>query len=133
MTTEEFDRWEEIRFYYLCLHLYQIRHNMMDLMYSIETISQIGDIKIQRIKALAGTLLSDIGNTPVKDEVLYLAYLAKADAKIIKQFFGFTYRQMNYHANSCGTPYYYPKLNPSDNQAIKDFMKIVDLFKGGIL
>ena len=133
MKENEFNRWEEIRFYYLCLHLYQIRHNMMDLMYAIETIAQIGDIKTQRIKALAGSLLSDIGNTPLKDEVLYLAYHAKADTKTIKRFFGYSYRQMNYHANSCDDPYYYPKLNTSDNQAIKDFMRIVDLFKGGIL
>lgn len=133
MLQTESDRWEEIRFYYFCLHMYHIRNNMMDLMYAIETISQIGDISVQRIKAIAGSTISEIGNTPTKDEILYLASVNKASPKDIKRVFGFTYRQMNYNVNAHIEQYYTPRNNPKDLTTIKQFMKIVDQFKGGII
>ena len=134
MTPNENKRWQEIRFYYLCLHVYQLRHDLMDLMYAIEAISQMGDVKLQRIKAIAGALISEISNTPHKEEILYLAHQAKLSPKILKSFFGFSYRQMNYQTNSCtDSPHFVPKLNTEDNTQICKFMTIVDQFKGGIL
>jgi hypothetical protein len=134
MNPNENKRWQEIRFYYMCLHIYQMRHDLMDLMYAIETISQMGDIKLQRIKALAGNLISEIGNTPHKEEILYLAYKAKVSPKLLKSFFGFSYRQMNYQANSCNEPpHFVHRLSETDNKEICNFMNIVDQFKGGIL
>lgn len=133
MTQNEEDRWEEIRFYYFCLHMYQIRSNMMDLMYAIETISQIGTFPVQKVKSIAGSIISEIVNTPGKDEILYLASKAKVAPKDIKRFFGYSYRQMNYTANTAEDPHYYPRSSPQDVKIIKSFMQIVDQFKGGII
>lgn len=133
MTKEENQRWQEIRFYYMCLHIYQLRHDMMDVIYAIETISQMGTIQTQRVKALAGILISDIANTPHKEELLYLASQAKINPKDIKRVFGFTYRQMHYQAGLEEQNLFKPRLHPEDNQILQDFMKIVDKFKGGII
>lgn len=133
MTKDEQDRWTEIRFYYFCLHTYQIRFNMMDLMYAIETMSQLDNLKVQRLKAASGRLIGDISQTPLKEEVLYLATLAKVSPKEIKKAFGYTARQMRYYANSNNTFYCYPRSTPEDMAAIRQFMTIADNFKGGII
>ena len=133
MTQDEKDRWTEIRFYFFCLHTYQIRYNMMDLMYAIETMSQLDNLKVQRLKAASGRLIGDISQTPLKEEVLYLATLAKVHPKEIKKAFGYTARQMRYYANSKSTFYCYPRASKEDIEAITQFMQIADKFKGGII
>ena len=133
MSQQEEDRWTEIRFYYFCLHLYRVRHNIMDLMYAIETMSQLGPVKVQRIKAASGRFIGDIFQTPIKEEVLYLANLAKANPKDIKRTFGYSARQMQYYAKEPHTMYCRPRSTPEDMEAIKQFMQIVDIFKGGIV
>lgn len=123
-------RWYEIRFFSLCQDLYHIRKSMVDVMYAIETISQISDINVKQIKVLAGKLTGDPYYQPTNIEICCLGkvngYSLSEIGKIIKK----SKRAVQYTIETYQNEYApYPRLAVSDDTEIYKFMQIVDMFK----
>ena len=87
--SEQRRRWAEIRFYYICLDIYHIRHNMIDVILTIEVISQIAETDFKTLKSVAGRMLGDPTYLPHRDEIVSLAFSMGLSKAKISKLFGF--------------------------------------------
>lgn len=71
--SEQTRRWSEIQFYYFCLNLYDIRHNMIDVILMIEVIAQIAQLNYPMLKHIAAQIIGNPNYIPNRDEVIVLA------------------------------------------------------------
>ena len=85
--SEHTRRWAEIRFYYICLDLYHIRHNMMDVILTIEVVSQIAETDFKLLKVIAGRMMGDPTYLPHRDEIVSLAFAMKMSKTDIHKLF----------------------------------------------
>lgn len=85
--SEQRRRWAEIRFYYICLDLYHIRHNMIDVILTIEVVSQIAETNFKLLKIIASRMMGDPTYLPHRDEVVSLAYAMKLPKTKISKLF----------------------------------------------
>lgn len=126
-------RWIEIKLYYFCLDIYHIRNELYDVSYAIETISQIGIFKIQRLKALSARMLSDITLTPALSEVVHLAYAHGLSLSQIASFVNKKSKNTIAEMLKKEPPNYIPIFNEKDSIEVAKFIKLLDIFqKAGI-
>lgn len=88
--SEQTRRWSEIQFYYICLDLYHIRHNMVDVVLIIEVVSQIAQLDFKTLKTIAGKMMGDPQYLPHRDEIVSLAYAMNLNKSKISKLFNIT-------------------------------------------
>lgn len=127
-------RWLEVRFYYFCLDIFHIRKDMMDVIYSIEAVSQIGKVDTKAIKLIAGKILGEPYYLPTQDELILLAHLNNIKTKQIADYVNKTQNHI-YKVIKAKLPKYapYPLLDVHEDEIIKEFLDLLQIFrKAGI-
>lgn len=123
-------RWAEIRFYYFCYDIYKIKKNMLDVVYVIEAISQIGTFKVSQIKTIAGKMLSDPYYMPVENEMIMAAYINEYSMSAIAKYLHKS-RQTIYDAiKRCENKFaFIPKCDIDEDEQLVKFLDLLDLLK----
>lgn len=127
-------RWLEVRFYYFCLDIFHIRKDMMDVIYSIEAVSQIGKVDTKAIKLIAGKILGEPYYLPTQDELILLAHLNNIPNQQIANYVNQS-RQAISNTIKRKLPNYapYPLLDVHEDEIIKEFLDLLQIFrKAGI-
>lgn len=123
-------RWAEIRFYYFCYDIYKINKNMLDVVYVVESISQIGEFKVSLIKNIAGKMLSDPYYMPVENEMIMAAY--KNDypmstlAKYLKKTRQYIYKVIKRDEEKFA---FIPKCEINEDEQLVKFLDLLELIK----
>lgn len=123
-------RWLEVQFYYFCLDIFHTRNNMLDVIYSIEAISQIGTINTKEIKLIAGKILGEPHYLPTQTELILLAYLHNVKPNKIADYINKS-RQYIHQTVQNKLPNYapYPLLDVHEDEIIKEFLDLLQIFK----
>ena len=128
--TDEKRCWAEIRFYILCYDIFQQRKDMMDVIYFIEAIAQLGTFKQQQVKNASGKLLSDPYYMPLRDEVIVHAVENGITQRVLAKRFKATQPQISRIYNKKKELYTSrPKLDIDEDNEIIKFLDLVDIFK----
>lgn len=123
-------RWVEIRFYYLCLDIYNSRHDMRDVILAIEALSQLGNIDTKIIKQISGRLLSDPYFMPEINELMYLAHLNGIKTTDIAEYTNKEKSNVCHQIKRIAERFTaHPILSVDEDLLIQDFMKLVDILK----
>lgn len=123
-------RWYEVKFYYFCFDLYHIRKNMLDVMYAIEALAQIGEFNIKDVKTLAGKLLSDPYYLPTRDELILLCALFGVPRKTIAEYVERSTSAVNtFIQNKKDTYSPYPRLSINEDEELGKIVKLIDIIK----
>lgn len=127
-------RWLEVRFYYLILELYHVRNNFMDAMAVISVVRQISEKDTKRLQELAATMTSDPYYLPSDEEFIILASMNGIKQKDIAEYMGKTQPAINYIIKQKSKKFVgYPRLGIKDDQEIKEFFELYEIFrKAGI-
>lgn len=123
-------RWYEVRFYYFCLDIYQHRHNILDIIYAIEAICQIGDVEVKDIKRLTTGMINDPYYKPNQIELVLLANMHGIKTKEIADYLGITKQAVNEYMRR-HKPDFYPTPRYSLNEDIifGKFLEQIDVIK----
>lgn len=123
-------RWAEIRFYYFCYDIYKINKNMLDVVYVVEAISQVGEFKISLIKNIAGKMLSDPYYMPVENEMIMAAYKNEYSmstlAKYLHKSRQYIYKVVNRDEEKFA---FIPKCEINEDAQIVKFLDLLDIIK----
>lgn len=124
-------RWNEVRFYHYCNELFQLRQNILDVVLAIEAVAQIGgNLDVARVKALAGSILSDPYYASSQEEFIVLAYMVGITQADIARHYG---KQRNSIARTIKAYkdklLIYPKLTDPDHRTIIEFFEHLEKFK----
>lgn len=127
-------RWLEIRFYYFCVDLYRIRHDMMDIIYLIDTIPRVEPYDESIVKNLSGKLFRDEHFVPIRNEVLILAILNGMSKQDAAEKFMLSRAQVHNIFNKERHLYsFLPKFTKHEDEQLYLFMEALDKFqKAGI-
>lgn len=123
-------RWLEVRFYYFCLDIFHIRKNMLDVVYSIEAVAQIGDVDLKQLKLISGKMLGEPHFLPTQNELILLAHMHKVKTKQIADYVNKSPNHI-YKIIQAKMPTYapYPLLSVHEDEVIKDFLELLDIFR----
>lgn len=123
-------RWAEIRFYYFCYDIYKIKKNMLDVVYVVEAISQIGTFKVSQIKTIAGKMLSDPYYMPVENEMIMAAYINEYPMANIAAYLHktrqYVYKVVNRDKEKFA---FIPKCDIDEDEQLVKFLDLLDLLK----
>ena len=123
-------RWAEIRFYYFCYDIYKIKNNLVDVIYVIEAISQIGNFKISKIKTVAGKMLSDPYYMPLENEMIMAAhkndYPMANIATYLNKTRQYIYKVVNRDKDKFA---FIPKCDIDEDEQIVKFLGLLDTLK----
>lgn len=125
------NRWLEIRFYYLCYGIYELKHDFMSMIQYIDAISIMGSINLQRIRIIAADMLKEIAYQPTKEELAILSYRYSLPYRTIHKYTGMarsTYNNL-IEDDSVNPRFFFPRSSENDLVTIKEFMDIVDQIK----
>lgn len=129
--SEQTRRWSEIQFYYICLDLYHLRQNMIDVILIIEIVCQIAELDFKVLKTIAGRILGDPVYLPHRDEVISLAYAMGIKKSNISKIFNFSRTTVdtviNSERNRIHIPY--PQFELTEDEAMYKFVKIFNRIK----
>lgn len=121
--SEHLRRWTEIKYYYFCLEIYHINHDMIEVMLMVEAISHIGHLSYKLLKSITGKMLGDPYYLPIKDEVISLATLFKYSQAEITKTFGFSRQTIRSTLDN-------PKKNTQNNPTpLLDINEDTELYK----
>lgn len=123
-------RWAEIQFYKFCDDVYQLNHDMVDIVYVIETVCRLGKIAAKPIKNLAGQILQDPYYSPSKAEIICLARMQDYSyADIAKMLH--TSRQAVRQFQERQEKNYYPtpKLEVFQDEKIIEFLNCLKIYQ----
>ena len=85
--SEQQRRWSEIKYYYFCMDLYHINHDMIEVILLIEAVAHLGKLDYKLLKSITAKMLGDPYYLPARDEVISLAYAyGLTQTEISKQF-----------------------------------------------
>lgn len=103
---------------------------MLDVILSIEAISQIGTMKKDVIKNVSGKMLGDPYYLPHETELILLANLMDYSLKDIANYVKKTRQAVAYVIKTKKDDFApNPKLSIDEDQEIEKFLKLVDIFK----
>lgn len=124
-------RWAEIKFYYICLDLYHIRHNMMDVILMIEVVSQIAETNFKTLKIVASKMMGDPTYLPHRDEVVSLAFAMKMSKTDISKLFEISRSTVNTILNSERNRIHipFPQFEINEDEEMYKFCEIYDEVK----
>lgn len=129
--SEQTRRWSEIQFYYICLDLYHLRQNMIDVILMIEIICQIAELDFKALKTIAGKILGDPAYLPHRDEVISLAYAMGMKKLNISKIFNFSRATidtvLNSERNRIHIPF--PQFELTEDEAMYKFVKTFNQIK----
>lgn len=126
-------RWAEIRLFYFCLDIYRMRHDLLDVAYAIDTISQIGNFKRERLKHISAKLIGDPTNMPTATEFIHIAYENGLANSYIAEVIGKSRAHVTQVLKKKEKPAYSPLLSEEDDLEIGKFITLLDKFqKAGI-
>ena len=132
MTNSE-RRWAEIRLFYFCLDIYRMRHDLLDVAYSIDAISQIGNFKRERLKHISAKLIGDPTNMPTATEFIYIANENGLANSYIAEILGKSRAHVTQVLKKNEKPAFCPLLSEEDDIEIDKFITLLDKFqKAGI-
>lgn len=122
--SEQTRRWAEIQFYYFCLDIYHLRHNMVDVILLIEVICQIAQLNFKSLKTIAAKMLGDPSYMPSRDEVIVLANLHGLKASEITRTTGISKSKVLYTINDKKDAYIpFPQFSIPEDQELYNFNK----------
>lgn len=122
--SEQTRRWSEIQFYYFCLDLYNIRHNIIDVMLMIEVICQIAELNLKLLKTIAAKMIGDPSYMPNQDEVIVLANLHGLKAANIVKSTGISKRKVLYTIKEKKDTYIpFPQFSIQEDNELYNFNK----------
>lgn len=128
--TDEKRCWAEIRFYILCYDIFQQRKDMMDVIYFIEAIAQLGAFKQQQVKNASGKLLSDPYYMPLRAEIIVHAVENGVTQRFLAKKFKISQARISKLYNAKKELYTSrPKLDIDEDNEIIKFLDLVDIFK----
>ena len=128
--TDEKRRWAEIRFYILCYDIFQQRKDMMDVIYFIEAMAQLGTFKQQQVKNASGKILGDPYYMPIKDEVIVHAVKNGINQRTLAKKLDVGQPKISKTYNTKKNLYTTaPRLDINEDSEIIKFMNLVDIFK----
>ena len=123
-------RWLEVRFYYFILDLYHIRNNFLDAIAAISAIRQISDKDTKKVQELAATMTSDPYYLPSEEELIILASMNGIKQKRIAEYVGKSQPTINWIIKNKSKNFIsYPKLSIKEDEEIKEFFDILEIFK----
>ncbi len=103
---------------------------MLDVVLSIEAISQIGTVKNDVLKRISGKMLGDPYYLPHETELILLANLMEYPLKDIAAYVKKTKQAVSYVIKTKKEDFApTPRLAIDEDQEIDKFMKLVDIFK----
>ena len=123
-------RWAEIRFYYFCFDVYKIKKNLLDVVYLVESISQLGNCKVSLLKTVAGKMLSDPYYMPVENEMILAAYKNNYPIADIASYLNKS-RQAIYKIVKRDDEKFafIPKCDIYEDEQLVKFLELLDTFK----
>lgn len=123
-------RWLEVRFYYFILDLYHIRNNFLDAIAAISAIRQISDKDTKKVQELAATITSDPYYLPSEEELIILASMNGITQKRIAEYVNKSQPTINWIIKNKSKNFIsYPKLSIKEDEEIKEFFDILEVFK----
>ena len=124
-------RWTEIRFYQICIDVYKVRNNIMDVMDFIDFISTYTNLQSNKYKMLANEVLNSYRIQPTREELVILCHHFKVPIRTLKNKLKIhnktIYRIVN--ENKENPRNFYPRLSPQKIEEIAEFVNAVDIFK----
>jgi len=123
-------RWAEIKFYYFCYDVYKIKKNMLDVVYVVESIAQIGEFKVPLIKTLAGKMLSDPYYMPNENEMIMAAHKNEYSMSTLAKYLRKS-RQTIYDAIKRNEDKFafIPKCDIHEDEQLVKFLNLLDTLK----
>lgn len=129
--SEQARRWSEIQFYYICLDLYHLRQNMIDVIIMLEAISQIAETNFTKLKIIAGKILGDPAYLPNKNEVISIAYAMNMSKMQIHKIFNISRPTidavLNSERNIIRTPF--PQFELTEDEEMHKFVEVFNKLK----
>lgn len=123
-------RWVEIRFYYFCYDIYKIRKDLLDVVYLVESISQIGTCKTSVLKTVAGKMLSDPYYMPLENEMIMAAYKNDYPMQAIASYLNKTRQAIYKIVNRDKDKFaFIPKCDIDEDEQLVKFLETLDKFK----
>ena len=103
---------------------------MLDVVYAVETISQIGTFKVSMLKTIAGKMLSDPYYMPVENEMIMAAYTNEYSLAAIAKYLHKS-RQYIYNViHRCENKFaFIPKCEINEDEQLVKFLDLLDIFK----
>lgn len=130
MRSETENRWAEIRFFYFCQDIFDMRKNMLDVIYSIEAVSQIGNLRVTELKRIAGLFMGDPYYIPRREEVIFIANRMGYTLKQISEITGTTRQAVKQFIDRNQDGFYATnKCDALADEIIIEFLDLLDKFK----
>jgi len=85
MEPNDFERWVEVQFYYICVDLLSINKDVLDLFDLIDSFAVIGRYDAEALKAVAQEALSTVRFRPSRDEFIAISLKFKVPPRSIKK------------------------------------------------
>lgn len=130
MTTE--DRWDEIRFYSICMDILQLHNNIMDVLDFIDSLSFLNYYQPEQVKKIAQDCMNSFRFRPTKEEFCLICYDHEVPVRDITRRSGVhnntLYRMIKTHKEDPRK--FYARLLPNDLTHITAFLSCVDKIKG---
>lgn len=127
MTLEE-RRWMEIQLFYFCYDLYNIRKDLLDVVYAIDAIAQIGNFKTLRMKDIAAKLLERQSNQIHPKEFIHVAHANGVPIIKIAERVNLD-RSTVYRTVKEPIPAFHPLFDESIDKEIGRFLQLLEVFK----
>lgn len=123
-------RWAEVQFYKFCEDVYQVNHDMLDLVYIIETVCRLGKLNSKPIKNIAGQFMGDPYYSPSKIEIICLARLLNFGFSDIAKMLKVS-RQAIHQMTERQKENYYPtpKLQVYEDQKLIEFLNSLKIYQ----
>lgn len=123
-------RWYEVRFYYFCLDIYRNRKNILDIIYAIEAICQIGDVKVKDVKRLTSGMINDPYYKPNKIELVLLASMHGVKDKDIAEYLKISKQAVNEFKRRHQPDFYpTPRYSIEEDIIFGQFLEQLDTIK----
>lgn len=124
-------RWIEIQFYQMCIDLFKIRNNIMDVMYFIDFIGEYTGENSDKYKILANEVINSSRIKPTREELIILSHHFKVPIKKLKEKIKVhnktIYRIIN--EDKTNPRYFYPRLSNEQLKICSEFIEAVNKFK----
>jgi hypothetical protein len=129
--TDEKRRWIEIRFFYFCYDVYQLNHDMIDVINTIELMNSLGDFDLKLVKKASGKVLGMQSNLPTKEEIICLAVKNGIKQRALCKTLEMKPSTVSVIANTKSEIYEYcpPRLDIDEDTNILKFLDIWENFQ----
>lgn len=103
---------------------------MLDVVYAVETISQIGTFKVSLLKTIAGKMLSDPYYMPVENEMIMAAHMNEYSIAALSKYLHKSRQTIYDVIKRCENKFaFIPKCEINEDEQLVKFLELLDTFK----